>query len=77
LFLIPMAWFEGELVLYLVYTLSYFHRIASYLPKLSIASLVILACIWLIMLVIMLGVGGHKMHIFTANIPTFYARYRR
>jgi hypothetical protein len=22
-------------------------------------------------------VGGHKMHIFTANIPTFYSRYRR
>jgi hypothetical protein len=25
---ITMAWFEGELVLYLVYTLSCFHRIA-------------------------------------------------
>jgi hypothetical protein len=23
------------------------------------------------------GVGGHKMHIFTANIPIFHARYRR
>jgi hypothetical protein len=23
------------------------------------------------------GVGGHKMHIFTANIRTFHARYRR
>jgi hypothetical protein len=23
------------------------------------------------------GVGGHKMHIFTANIPTFHSRYRR
>jgi hypothetical protein len=23
------------------------------------------------------GVGGHKMHIFTANIPTFHARYRK
>jgi hypothetical protein len=23
------------------------------------------------------GVGGHKMYIFTADIPTFYARYRR
>jgi hypothetical protein len=23
------------------------------------------------------GVGGHKMHIFTTNIPTFNARYRR
>jgi hypothetical protein len=22
-------------------------------------------------------VGGHKMHIFTANIPTFHAGYRR
>jgi hypothetical protein len=27
-FAIPMAWFEGELVFYLVYTLSCFHRIA-------------------------------------------------
>jgi hypothetical protein len=26
-------------------------------------------CVW--------GVGGHKMHIFTANIPTFHSRYRR
>jgi hypothetical protein len=23
------------------------------------------------------GVGGHKIHIFTANISTFHARYRR
>jgi hypothetical protein len=23
------------------------------------------------------GVGSHKMHIFTVNIPTFHARYRR
>jgi hypothetical protein len=23
------------------------------------------------------GVGGHKMHIFTANIPTFHSGYRR
>jgi hypothetical protein len=22
-------------------------------------------------------VGGHKMHIFTANIPIFHSRYRR
>jgi hypothetical protein len=22
-------------------------------------------------------IGGHKMHIFTTNIPTFYSRYRR
>jgi hypothetical protein len=27
-FFILMAWFEGEVVFYLVYTLSYFHRIA-------------------------------------------------
>jgi hypothetical protein len=44
---IPMAWFEGELVFYLVYTLSYLYRIAfhSYLPNLPIASVIILACI--------------------------------
>jgi hypothetical protein len=23
------------------------------------------------------GVGGHKMHIFTANKPRFHSRYRR
>jgi hypothetical protein len=23
------------------------------------------------------GVGGHKMHIFIANIPTLHSRYRR
>jgi hypothetical protein len=23
------------------------------------------------------GVGGHKIHIFTSNIPTFHSRYRR
>jgi hypothetical protein len=23
------------------------------------------------------GVGGHKIYIFTANIPTFHVRYRR
>jgi hypothetical protein len=23
------------------------------------------------------GVDGHKMHIFTANIPAFHERYRR
>jgi hypothetical protein len=56
-FAIPMAWFEGELVFYLVYTLSYCHRIVfhSYLPNLPIASLIILVCIWLNMLVIILG----------------------
>jgi hypothetical protein len=37
-FAIPMAWFEGELVSYLVYTLSSFHCIAflSYSPKLTL-----------------------------------------
>jgi hypothetical protein len=56
-FAIPMAWFEGELVFYLVYTLSYLHRITfySYLPNLPIASLIMLAFIWLPMLVTMLG----------------------
>jgi hypothetical protein len=24
-----------------------------------------------------MGVGGHKMYIFIANIPTFHSRYRR
>jgi hypothetical protein len=54
---IPMAWFEGELVFYLVYTLSYLHRITfySYLSNLPIASLIMLAFIWLPMLVTMLG----------------------
>jgi protein subunit release factor A len=23
------------------------------------------------------GVGGHKMHIFTANMPIFHSRYKR
>jgi hypothetical protein len=47
MFAIPIEWFEGELVFYLVYTLSYFHHIAfhSYLPNLPIASLIMLACI--------------------------------
>jgi hypothetical protein len=46
-FAIPMAWFEGELVFYLIYTLFYLHRIAfhSCLPNLHIASLIMLACI--------------------------------
>jgi hypothetical protein len=56
-FAIPMAWFEWELMFYLVYTLSYLHRIAfhSYLPNLPIASLIMIACIWLAMLVSVLG----------------------
>jgi hypothetical protein len=56
-FAIPMAWFEGKLVFYLVYTLSYLHHIAfhSYLPNLPIVSLIMLACIWLTILVTVLG----------------------
>jgi hypothetical protein len=40
-FAIPMACFEGELVFYLVYTLSYFHHIVfhSYLPNLAMLHL--------------------------------------
>jgi hypothetical protein len=55
-FVIPIAWFEGELMFYLLYTLSYLHHIAfhSYLPNLPIASLIMLAYIWLTMLVTML-----------------------
>jgi hypothetical protein len=30
-FAIPMAWFEGKLVFYLVYTLFYLHRIAFHI----------------------------------------------
>jgi hypothetical protein len=57
MFAIPMSWFEGDFVFYHVYTLSYLHRIAfhSYQSSLSIASLIMLACIWLTMLIIMLG----------------------
>jgi hypothetical protein len=32
---------------------------------------------WCCLLEIMTAVDGHKMHIFTANIPTFHARHRR
>jgi hypothetical protein len=55
-FAIPMAWFNGELVFYL-YTLSYLHRIAfhSYLPNFLIASLIMLPCIWLTMLITVLA----------------------
>jgi hypothetical protein len=55
-FAILMAWFEGELVFYLIslypfiFLLHFLHTHLSYL-----ASLVILACIWLIMLITMLG----------------------
>jgi hypothetical protein len=56
-FAIPIAWFVGGLVFYLVYTLSYLHRIAfhSYVPNLPFASPIIIVCIWLTMLVIVLG----------------------
>jgi hypothetical protein len=56
-FAIPMTWFEGELVFYLIYTLSYLYRIAFhlYLHNLPIASLIMLSCILLTMLVTMLG----------------------
>jgi hypothetical protein len=56
MFAIPMAWFEGEFVFYLLYLyhfsflLHFLHTHLSYL-----ASLVILACIWTIMPVIVLG----------------------
>jgi hypothetical protein len=55
-FSISIPWFEGELVFYLVYTLSYVHRVAFYLylPNLPIASLIMLVCIWLTMLVTVL-----------------------
>jgi hypothetical protein len=54
---IPMAWFEGGLVFYPVHTLSYLSRTIfhSYLPNLPIASIVMLAYIWLIVLVTVLG----------------------
>jgi hypothetical protein len=40
-FAIPKAWFEGDLVFYLVYTPCYLHRISfhSYLPNLSLLHL--------------------------------------
>jgi hypothetical protein len=50
---------RGELMFCLIYTLScillLFGCISSYLSNLSIASSVILACIWLIILTIILG----------------------
>jgi hypothetical protein len=35
---------------------------------------IVIAAFWCQSLLV---VGGHKMHIFTANIPAFHARYRR
>jgi hypothetical protein len=55
-FVIPMAWFKGEPVFYLVYfypftfLLHFLHTHLSYL-----ASPIILACIWMIMHVLVLG----------------------
>jgi hypothetical protein len=42
---------------YLIISLSYLHHFTfhSYLPNLPIASLIILACIWLTIFVILLG----------------------
>jgi hypothetical protein len=56
-FSILMAWFEGELLFYLVYTLFYLHGIAfhSYLSNLPITSLIMVAYILLTMLVTVLG----------------------
>jgi hypothetical protein len=50
-----MAWFEGELVFHLVYciVLLLFHFLHTHISYL--ASLVILACIFLTMLITMLG----------------------
>jgi hypothetical protein len=47
MFVISMAWFEGKLAFYLIYTLSYLHSITSnsYLSNLPIASLIMLAYI--------------------------------
>jgi hypothetical protein len=41
MFAIPMAWYEGDFVFYVVYTLSYLHRIAFdlYLPSLLLLHL--------------------------------------
>jgi hypothetical protein len=47
---LPSLWhgLRGQLVFYLVYTLSYLYRIAfhSYLPNVPIDLLIMLACIW-------------------------------
>jgi hypothetical protein len=55
-FAILIAWFEGELMLYLVYL--YHFAFLLYFLHIHLSYLVlpaILACIWMIMLVIMLG----------------------
>jgi hypothetical protein len=55
-FTILMTWFEGELVFYLVYLYSFaFLLYFLHIQLSSPASLVILACIWLIMLIVVLG----------------------
>jgi hypothetical protein len=54
-FAIPMAWFEGVLVIYLVYLYLFTFPLHFLYTHLShFASLVILACICLIMLITML-----------------------
>jgi hypothetical protein len=50
-FAIPMTWFEGELMFYLIYLYPF----AFMLHFLPVDSPVILARIWLIMLIIVLG----------------------
>jgi hypothetical protein len=52
-FAILMAWFEGELVLYLVYFVFLLHFLHTHLSH--FASPIILACICLIMLITVLG----------------------
>jgi hypothetical protein len=52
-FAIHMDWFEGELVFYLVYFAFLSHFLDSHLSHL--ASPVIQACIYLIMLITVLG----------------------
>jgi hypothetical protein len=53
---IPMAWFEGELVIYFVYLYLFaflLHFMHTYISH--FASPVILVCIYSIMLIIVLG----------------------
>jgi hypothetical protein len=58
-FAIPMIWFEGEFVFYLVYNIScillLFCCISFIFTEVNFASPFILACMWLIMLIIVLG----------------------
>jgi hypothetical protein len=54
-FVIHMAWFEGELVLYSVYCIFCFSLAFLHTHLSHFASPVILACICLIMLITVLG----------------------